>query len=132
MLDLDATHDLHGEIHGSPDTKEKSPDTLDTYPDSKEKARDPPDEHPDLQEKQHVANEDTGPPTISHTDSVVNSQESPDDAINVDTATNVDTPTNVGAGVVIGSNPPFAIDDTTTNERVDTGYISNVEDVDHS
>jgi hypothetical protein len=128
MLDTDATSNLHGEVHASHDSKEKAPNPPDGSPDSKEKAPDPPDKHPDLQEKQHAVDKDTGPLTISNTDTVVNSQDDPPDMSNEDGAVNVDTTTNVGAGVAIDDNYPFAINGTTTNERVDTGNISNVED----
>jgi hypothetical protein len=41
------------------------------------------------------------------------------------------TSTGVGSGVAIGDNSPFAIDNTTTDERVDTDSLSNVGDVVH-
>jgi hypothetical protein len=132
MLDTDATSNLHGELHASPNSKEKAPDPPVDSTDSKEKAPDPPDEHPDLQGKQHTADEDTGPPTISHTDNVANSQDNPPNISNRDGAVNVGTTTNLGARLAIGDNSPFAIDGTATNEWVDTGSNSNVEDgVDH-
>jgi hypothetical protein len=45
-----------------------------------------------------------------------------------DGETDVGTPNDVGAGVAIGENSPFAIDDTTTDELVDTANLSNVDD----
>jgi hypothetical protein len=81
-----------------------------------------------LHGKQHAADEDTGPPTISLTDTVVDSQDNPPEMSNRYGAVNKDTTTNVGAGVTFGDNSHFAIDGTTTNERVDTGNISNVKD----
>jgi hypothetical protein len=59
---------------------------------------------------------------------VVNLQDNPPDMPNRECAVKVDTTTNVGVGVAIGDNSPFDIYGTTTNERVDTRNISNVED----
>jgi hypothetical protein len=46
-----------------------------------------------------------------------------------DPVTNVGTSTNVGSGAAIGDNSPFATDNTTTDERVDTASVSNVGDI---
>jgi hypothetical protein len=46
-----------------------------------------------------------------------------------DPATNVGTPTDVGTGVAIGENSPYHTDTTTTDDRVDTASVSNVDDV---
>jgi hypothetical protein len=45
-----------------------------------------------------------------------------------DGAINVGTPTVLGTGVAIDNDPPFDIDDTTTDERLDTVNVSNVDD----
>jgi hypothetical protein len=41
----------------------------------------------------------------------------------------VGTSTDLGSSVAIGENSPFAIDNTTTEERVDTASVSNVVDI---
>jgi hypothetical protein len=46
-----------------------------------------------------------------------------------DSATNVGKPTEVGTSFVIGDNSPFTINNTTTDERVDTANVSFVDDV---
>jgi hypothetical protein len=46
-----------------------------------------------------------------------------------DPVTNVSTSTDVGSGVAIGDNSPFAIGNTTTDERVDTDSVLNVGDI---
>jgi hypothetical protein len=45
-----------------------------------------------------------------------------------DGAINVGEPTDVGTSVAIGDSSPFAMDDTTTDEWVDTANVSNVDD----
>jgi hypothetical protein len=46
-----------------------------------------------------------------------------------DPVTNVGTSTNLGSGVAIGDDSPFAIRNTTTDERVDTDSVLNVVDI---
>jgi hypothetical protein len=41
----------------------------------------------------------------------------------------VGTLTDVGSGVAIGNNSPFATEDTTTDERMETASVSNVGDI---
>jgi hypothetical protein len=42
---------------------------------------------------------------------------------------NKETSTDVGSGVAISDNLPFAIGNTTTDERVDTDSVLNVGDI---
>jgi hypothetical protein len=46
-----------------------------------------------------------------------------------DPVTNVGTSTDVGSGVAIDDNSPFAIGNTTTDERVGTDRVLNVGDI---
>jgi hypothetical protein len=92
--------------------KQKEPDPPVDSPDSKEKAPDRPDENPDLKGGEHTSDEDNEPPTVSDRYGSIN----------------VGEPTDAVTGVAIGDNSPIAIDDTTTDERVDTVNVSNVDD----
>jgi hypothetical protein len=78
----------------------------------KEKAPVPTDENPDLKGGKQTTDEDNEPPTVPDRDGAIN----------------VGKPTAVGIGVAIVKHSPFAIDDTKTDERVDTMNVSNVDD----
>jgi hypothetical protein len=96
-----------------PDLHDKVPDPPQDAPDTQEIAPDPQDENPDLEKETKTKDDDNDLPTVSDRDP----------------ATNMGTPTKVGTGVDIGDNSPFATDDTTADERVDTTSVSNVDDV---
>jgi hypothetical protein len=89
------------------------PDPPKDAPGTQEMAQDPQDENPILEKETKTKYDNNDLPTVS----------------NRDPETNVGTSTDVGTGVSIGDNLPFATDDTTTDERVNTASVSNVNDV---
>jgi hypothetical protein len=108
-------HDTEATDHDvdSPDLHDKVPAPPNDAPDTQEKAPDPQDENPDLEKGKKTTDEDNDIPTVSDRNS----------------ATNMGKPTDVGTGVAVGDNSTFTIDDTTTDERVETVNVSNVDDV---
>jgi hypothetical protein len=109
LCDIEATDD----DVDSPDLHDKVPDLSKDAPGTQEMAPYPQDENPILEKETKTKDDRNDLPTVS----------------NRDPALNVGTSTDVGIGVAICDNLPFATDDTTTDERVDTGSVSNVDDV---
>jgi hypothetical protein len=81
--------------------------------DTQEIAPDPQDENPILKKETKIKDGDNDLPTVS----------------DWDPALNMCTSTDVGTGVAISNNSPFTTDDTTTEERLETASVSNVDDV---
>jgi hypothetical protein len=92
---------------------DKVPDPPKDAPGTQEMAPDPQDENPILEKETKTKDDDNDLPTVS----------------NRDPALNLGTSTDLGTGIAIGDNSPFATDDTTTDERVETASVSNVDDV---
>jgi hypothetical protein len=108
LHDTDVTDD---EVE-SPGLNNKEPDPPKEPPSTREVAPDRPDEDTDT-EKENKEKDDDNDPPVSDRDPV----------------TNVGTSTDVGYGVAIGDNLPFAIGNTTADERVDTDSVLNVGDI---
>jgi hypothetical protein len=96
----------------SPDLNDKEPDPPKDPPGTQEIAPYRPDENTDLERENKEKDDDNDPPLSDR-----------------DPVTNVGTSTSIGFGVSIGDNSPFAIENTTTDERVDTASVSNVVDI---
>jgi hypothetical protein len=111
----DALHDTEAtdDDVDSPYLHDKVPNPSKDAPGTQEMAPYHQDENTILEKETKIKDDDNDLPTVS----------------NRDPALNVGTSTDVGTGVVIGDNSPFATDNTTTDKRVDTVSVSNVDDV---
>jgi hypothetical protein len=111
----DALHDTAAtdDDVDSPDLYDKVPDSPKEAPSMQEMAPDTQVENLNLEKEKKTKDDGNDLPNVSDRDP----------------ATNVGTSAVIGTGVDIGDNSPFTTDDTTTDDRVDSASVSNVDDV---